>query len=283
MKPNPTDFLVTPDVNKPSTWKYPIRHDLIAEMGRMSDVGYHVLHDGDNLLSAVGGRVVGLMLHGASIAEFEQRIEEFADLDMCYMSINRFGVMEEMLGRIGKQLSVVFLASEQEMPRRVDDLMAYLDRQSTLLMTTFSALSWLTREQYRHIVTEHDRQLYLMPRWLCRPHYPISLALILEQFMACGVRDVILFGVDGYVAENKGDEWDQDKLASSYYAADGMVNRASGIGFGTRHFNETFQWDDKVLRVTNCSEHSHINHFPRIGYDGLREAYNAYVSGRVGR
>ena len=273
MNPDPTDWLVTPDLSKPDKWTYPIRHGDIEAMERMSDPYYHMGYDAINLRKIVGERTVGIMLHGGSIRELEERIEEFVDLDMCYMSINRFKVMEDrILGKVGKRLKLVFLMSEQEMPRRVEDVNGYLDRGTGLFMTTFSALSWLGKEEWTHIVKEHDEQLYVMPRLLCRPVYPISLALILDQLALCRVEKVVLFGADGYVPDDN-NEWNQQKMLETYYDPGFFAEekRPCGLAFGTRHFNETYTYDPDCITVVNCSQNSHINHFPKIGYDQLRE------------
>ena len=279
MKPNPTDWLVTPDLNKPDEWTYPIKHDAILEMDYYADMDRHMTHDASKLRSKIGDRTLGVMLHGASINELENRAKEFRDLDMCYMSINRFEVMERrILSKMGKRLDIVFLMSEQEMPRRIQDLHRYLDRGDNILMTTFSTLSWLEREDYMHIIWNHDEQLYVMPRLLCRPVYPISLALILDQMVICKVRDIVLFGADGYVPDSENDVWNQEKMLATYYDPGYFkaTNRPCGLAFGTKHFNETYEYDDTALNVINCSENSHIKHFRKIGYDQLRETVNAH-------
>ncbi len=272
MKPDPTDWLVTPDLSKPDKWTYPIKHEDIRVMEGLSDLYYHVGYDALNMRKTINGRTVGVMLHGGSIRELEERAEEFADLDISWLSINRFKVMEDkILSKMGKSLDVVFLMSEQEMPRRVKDVNAYLDRGTGLFMTTFSALSWLNRAEWVHIVQAHDKQLYVMPRLLCRPVYPISLALILDQLVLCGVEHVVLFGADGYVPDDK-NEWNQAKMLETYYDPGFFVKekRPCGLAFGTRHFNETYVYDPERITVVNCSPHSHIKHFPKIGYNKLK-------------
>jgi len=278
MKPNPTNWLVTPKLNEPEKWTYPIRFSSMEDMETSSDMGWHKANDKDRLREIVDGRPVVLMLHGQSIGEFEGRAEEFKSADVCYMSINKFEIMERrILSKIGRQLSIVFLMSEQEIPRRIVDVHAFLDRRDGLLMTTWSALSWAEEEDYLHVVDEHDRQLYVMPRLLCRPVYPISLALILDELVRCRVKKVVLLGADGYTPKVAGDLWNQMEMLKTYYGSDEFVkerttrNRSSGIGVGTKHFNETYKYDGKTTTVYNVSPDSALVQFPRINYGTLKE------------
>lgn len=269
MRPNPTDFLVTPDLNKPEKWTYPIKFGAIRRMERIAKG--HVT----NLQKIIKGRTVAILLHGRSIKELETRINEFADYNFCYTSINRFSIMErKILSKIGKKLDIVFLMSEQEMPRRVEETKEFLNRKTNnCLMTTYSALSWLIPKDWNEIVEKYSSKLYIMPRLLCRPVYPISLALILDQLIMNKVKQVILFGADGFLLPSGKVTWDQNLMLNTYFDPGFFINerRASGLSFGTKHFNDTFRYDDRIINVLNCSKNSFYTPFPRISYNKLKE------------
>lgn len=269
MKPDPTDWLVTPDLNKPEGWTYPIKHNIIAEIETV------VADRLRTLKNIINNRTVAIMLHGASISEFAKRAKEFEDFNFCYLSLNRFNVMEEkILSKIDKSLDIVFCMSEQEIPRRLSIIHDFLDREeNNAFMTTYSALSWGYDKDVEHILKHHGSKIYIMPRLLCRPIYPISLALILDQLILNNVKKVVLFGADGFLLPSGKVTWDQKMMLNTYFDPEFFINekRASGLSFGTKHFNDTYCYNPSLITVVNCSENSFYRAFPKINYNKLKE------------
>ena len=276
MTKQPTDYLVTPDLNKPEEWTYPINHVAIAQMrervGRESDKGT------DRLSDAIAGRTVALLLNGGSIKELEDTIKGFACFDLCFMGINRFSAIErDILAVANKAFDIVFCMSEQDIPCRIRDIRGFLARdEKPLLMTTLCALTWLDEADRNWLLDVHSKQLYLMPRLLCRPAYPISMEVIIDELIKVGVGQLILFGADGYMEPAmKGNteleiiRWNQRKMLDTYYDQDffKLERRATGVGVGTVRFNKNFRYEPAKMRIVNCSPNSHYEHIPKMSYE----------------
>jgi len=278
MNKNPTDFLVTPDLAKSDGWRYPIDHEAIAAMAKR--VGRESDETTERLTKAIGERTVALCLNGASIKELEERIEDFAHFDLCWMGINRFSHIEKsILAKAVKAFDIVFCMSEQDIPKRVGDIREFLGCDKThLLVTTLCAMTWLDAAERNWLLDVHGDQLYLMPRLLCRPAYPISLEIIISELIKAEVGRLILFGADGYLEpgmEGRSDDeiirWDQQKMLSTYYDSEFFKNerRATGVAVGTVRFNRDFRYAPDKMQIINCSSGSHYAHIPRMTYDGL--------------
>ncbi len=273
-----TDYLITPDLNKPKGWTYPIDHTAIASMkariGRESESSTKKLSD------VISGRTVALLLNGGSIKVLEERIEDFAHYDLCFMGINRFSMIEQnVLAKMKKAFDIIFCMSEQDIPRRVHDLTLFLSRKTdNLLMTTLCAMTWLSDIERNRLLDNFGDKLYLIPRLLCRPAYPISLEVIIVELIKVKVEHLILFGADGYLEpsmEGKSEleiiRWDQQKMLNTYY--DGQFfegeRRATGVGIGTVRFNKNFKYEPEKIKIVNCSPKSHYKHIPKVSYDQL--------------
>ena len=278
MTPKPTDYLVTPDLKKPGEWTYPIDHAAIKRMrekiGRESEKTTKKLSD------IVNGRTVALLLNGASIKMLEERIEHFVHFNFCFIGINRFSAIEKnILTKVGKAFDIIFCMSEQDIPRRIHDIKLFLARDTkNLLMTTLCAMTWLSELERNRLLDNYGDKLYLMPRLLCRPKYPISLEVIIEQLIKADIKNLILFGADGYLEpEMKGESeqdiirWNQQRMLNTYYDSEffKQERRATGVGIGTVRFNKTFKYQPERIKIVNCSPNSRYAHIPKMSYDRL--------------
>ncbi len=280
MSPNPTDFLITPDLNKPEGWTYPINHTAIKAMadrvGRESDKTTKRLSD------VVAGRTVALLLNGGSIKELEYRIWDIAKFNICFVGINRFSAVEHnVLFKVGEEFGVIFCMSEQDIPLRLPDLEDFLARDTkNLLITTLCAMTWLNEATRNRVLDKYGDKLYLMPRLLCRPAYPISLEVIIDELIKVGVGRLILFGADGYLEpewEGKSDDeiikWSQQNMLNTYYDPEFFKNekRPTGVGVGTVRFNRNFKYQPERMEIINCLPNSKYAHIPKMSYDELLE------------
>ncbi len=281
MKPNPTDWLVTPDLNKPGEWTYPIDHKAIKAMAQR--VGREAEATTQKLTDTIQGRTAALLLNGASISGLEHLIASFAHFDLCFMGINKFTAIERnILAKVHKQIEIVFCMSEQEMPRRMCDIRAFLSRDANnLLMTTLCAMTWLKEVDRNWMLDNHEAKLYLISRLLCRPAYPISLEVIIEELIKANVKHLILFGADGYLEPDMKDKsereiirWDQQKMLNTYYNPEFFKGerRATGVGIGTMRFNKNFKYQPERIRIVNCSPDSHYEHIPKMSYNQVLSA-----------
>ncbi len=287
MNKKPTDFLVTPDLNKPEGWTYPINHTAIEAMKRR--IGRESEKDTHKLTDIIGGRTVALLLNGASIKTLENRISDFAGFDLCFMGINRFSAIEHsILEQANKCFDIVFCMSEQDIPRRIRDIKEFLYRNNkNLLMTTLCAMTWLNEADRNWMLNNFGDKLYLMPRLLCRPAYPISLEIIIDELIKAKVERLILFGADGYLepamkgkSELEIIRWNQQKMLNTYYDPGFFKDerRATGVGIGTVRFNKNFKYQPEKIKIVNCSPISHYAHIPKMSYD---QVLGALVAGEL--
>ncbi len=272
----PTDYLITPDLSKPDEWTYPIDHEAIACM--KAKIGRESERTTKKLSDVIAGRTVALLLNGGSIKMLEERIGDFAHFNVCYIGINRFSTIERaILTKADKAFDIIFCMSEQDIPRRIHDIKLFFGRNTNnLLMTTLCAMTWLDEPHRNWMLDNHVDKLYLMPRLLCRPAYPISLEVIIDELIKANIRNLILFGADGFLEpEMKGKSeleiirWNQQKMLSTYYDPGFFQEerRATGVGVGTVRFNKNFKYQPEKMRIVNCSPDSFYEHIPRMTYD----------------
>jgi chemotaxis methyl-accepting protein methylase len=224
---------------------------------------------GKNLVEVLGSRTVGILLHGKSIATLEQNISDFSELDICWCSINFFGIMEEkILNTIGKQMDVVFCSSRQEIINREHELAEYLQRDyNNILITTAEALKNVPALlNYSHkILTIPKPQLpaYLMPN---------SLTLLLEAIISMGCAEkIILFGADGLLNNTI-------TVSSAYFGGELLAKQQREwlLVNDTTLFNARFpillqrilhkQSRSTSPPIANCSPGTVITSFPVIDY-----------------
>ena len=82
----------------------------------------------ERLRRVINKRPVGIILHGASIAELEGRITELEDCDICYFSLNAFrGIEEHILQKINRNLSLIMCSAAPG--KQMNDIIDFLERQ----------------------------------------------------------------------------------------------------------------------------------------------------------
>lgn len=92
-------------------------------------------HRIEHLKKLVGGRDIALLAHGPSIGELEQRIDELADRDICYISVNRFSVLETgILSKIGRRVQAVCPTNPTEFQVQGDRIIKFLERDDDNLV-----------------------------------------------------------------------------------------------------------------------------------------------------
>ena len=196
------------------------------------------------------------------------------------MGINRFSAIEKnLLKPTGQEMDIVFCMSEQDIPKRMWDIRAFLGRgKDKLVMTTLSALTWVDASERNHLLDTRGDQLYLMPRLMCRPAYPISLEVIVDKLIEAECESLIVFGADGYLEPGMEDMTDlelirsnQQKMLATYYDAEFFKTerRATGVAVGTVRFNRNFTYEPEKMTIVNCSPDSKYAHIPTTTYEGL--------------
>ena len=107
----------------------------------------------------VSGRDVVLLCHGPTVAQLESVVDRLADLNICFVSFNRFAVVEtHLLGRIDRHVDIIAETSATETAGYIEYISAFLDRdEDNLMLTSRQALSLLAHP--RSIEDQHENKL----------------------------------------------------------------------------------------------------------------------------
>jgi len=225
------------------------------------------------LTNKVNNRTVCILLHGASIKDVPKKALD--GKDWCYMSINDFMPVENLMG---VELEVILVASEMEIDRKYFDIALFLSRKpNNLFITTASALGEL-REKGEGFVKVYRNQLIVVnrPPLLSVPNSsnvarPNSVTILLSTLMKAGVKKIVILGMDGCKRELTIQQQKNTYVNLSMFDPDGK--RKTAIALDTIMFNEYFPGfrGDNPCEIFNCSPGSHITVIPQITYKGLAE------------
>ncbi len=96
------------------------------------------------LLDIVDNRPIFILLHGKSIKQLEVHIAQFGGKRICYMSINRFGLIEKhILSKIGERFSLIHCHANPGLEEFTPSLVGFLTRKDrNILMTTRHAVTF---------------------------------------------------------------------------------------------------------------------------------------------
>lgn len=224
----------------------------------------------DRLQRIIGGRSIGLLLHGASVKAMETGIQEVGYGDMCWASLNYFTLLEkQILGRIGDRLSIIAMFSEQSLARRHKDIIQFLKRpEDNLLITSSFILNNIP--DYQTFIRLFRDKIYLtegLPVPWEAERKANSVALLLNELVASGVNKINIFGMDGI---GKGPTAMQEKQSYCYSPTIFQPGRFTSIRKDTVDFNKAFPkvlayWKARNFspEIINYNQQSYIKVFPR--------------------
>lgn len=157
---------------------------------------------------------VGYIVYGHSLEEFDNRIEEFKDLDIYWVSLNNWQIAESILAKIGKELDLVFVFEGNGQPCPYAKTLGPSEERGNTLFES------------------------------------------LMQMMENGVKDVYLFGADGF----------NDRHEFGYKTAHGSPQTMYGADLA--YFNEHYQamLENKGMAIFNTSQTSQYV-IPKITID----------------
>jgi len=211
------------------------------------------------LSQTVKNRPVAILVHGTSIAQLEDRIEDFKEFDLCYASVNLFSMLEKrILGKIGKKFEMVYCVSQARMEQELGNIKEFVRRDSSTFITT-------------NKIDLPDTKVFYNKKPML---FWNTLSRLIELLVRARVKDIFLFGADGgaigrdiYYAQ------DEFRLNERY---EKMENKYICIRNDTTKMNNELP---KILgnhntRILNVSPESHINCFTKIDYDGALNILN---------
>jgi len=202
----------------------------------------------ERIKQKINNRTVAILSHGKSIEELEDKIYQFKDKDVCWVSFNYWQLMEEfVLSKIDKKLDIILDCAnaetlEYEEAIRIPFISKLLKRNTLVLSLQKVLDGWSVIKQ----------KLYQDRIVLLDKHFDIStvantLVLLIYAIAQSNPKEILLFGVDGYIEEDDG--------LSSYYKPDFQLFRRLAIRLDnkatlkreTNAFNNTFFSNYKKL------------------------------------
>ena len=210
------------------------------------------------LSQIINNRTVFILSHGASIISLENTIQEYKDIDVCWVSLGLFTNMEKyILSKINRRLDIVFdcascpdgCIKNYEMNYRFPRLKEFLNRPDNNLWITTTGLKRDSIVPYGPEMLQYGAKTFLVDSifpanqiglWMDVPN---SLTLLIAAMIAGQAKKIFIFGMDGY-ANNF-----ETKLIDTYYrpeeqlqdrlAAYGL-DKETGISRDTYNFRKRF-------------------------------------------
>ena len=242
----------------------------------------------------VAGRPVAILAAGPSIYELEHRIEELRGADICYFGLNSYTVQEtHILHRINKHFSVVMCSSREGIPKTMNDIINFLDRDednvfiSSFWRDTFQLLLDTGFNLQQFFDAYNQKLLFFnltfgggVPNTNNPLHFTVSnsLLVLLQMAIIGKASSVVLFGADGGFKEG---------AKECYYRQDDLGHRGSidgKIKFGPvetlasdtdTYFNPIAlpaltnlyaTYKITPIKILNCSEDSLYTTFQKVSY-----------------
>lgn len=222
----------------------------------------------------INNRPVALVLQGKSVNELESRIQEFKDLNICWVALGLFTTIEEfILSKINKQLEIVFDCAtvpesrlySYETNERLPRLDRFLSRNTNNLWITSNGIirdtiKGLHQESF---FNKHYNKIFIVDNLFPKKNIsdymnvPNSAALFLGALISGNPKNIVIFGLDGYSGNvNEG--------INSYYRPQyASMERQNALGSIS---------DEGISRDTN----NFISKFPTV-LKKYRKLFNNYI------
>ena len=172
-----------------------------------------------------------ILLHGTSLKEFEERIEDFRDFDVIWASMNFYWQTEAILQKIGKSLDMVICLDEDILVRFSKEMDDFKRRGE-----------FISRERFTHY---EGNTIFCFLMYLIRN----------------GFKEIFLFGADGY-SDEKDFYYKQEQRQEGISSG-----RNQELKENTEYLNDNFPKDIGDVKIYNVSPNSHYEPFKKISYD----------------
>lgn len=255
----------------------------------------------EKIKNIINGRPCFVLAKGASLRNLEEKIVEYKDLDVCWVTLNDFNYIENsILSKINKRFELVsscdtvLLVKEYENSIRIPRFTEYLERKdNNLLMLSNLVIQQCFYDQkredlyekYKHkIVSIEDLfSMETCPKEVWdKP--PNSITLLYAFLIAGGAKKIVLFGLDGF-QPNIG-------VLASYYMPE-VVTKERKDAFGdyrdgslktdTSDFNQRWNnifemykkaFDNQDVKIYNCSPITTVKAIQKIDFSQVRGIIN---------
>ena len=255
------------------------------------------------LINKIKDKTVCVLLHGKSIEELEDRIEEFKNDNICWISMNEFDIIQDnILNKIDKQLDIIYNFSlhrgNMEKEIQIPNIKQAIDKGSLLITNKNLFIDAYTRLQQEEFINEYKDKVLLLDDIKTKENIPLekvvsglpTICYILYSLAIMGASKIIIFGFDG------SDYYVNSLNYSTYYKSNIELSRMvlpkekaenlpkgllAAVGYDTITINNNFlniyekiKSDFNLLKlptILNCSPISKIKVFKIINYNEALE------------
>lgn len=241
------------------------------------------------LKRVVGKRDIALLVHGSSIRQLEERIDQLAGHGICYVSLNQFPRMEPMLSKIGERLDLVMIGNpltfseheEQvyEFLSRDDDNMFIVSEFATTGMDAETVGTASFNQTFASKLIYFESQFFHPPIPVRPLHFPSGNTLsVLLPFLLLGEPNrIFLFGSDGggdsksqngayFFSDAPESDVDRRRVAETYRRLR-LDARHCDQNVGPSMITVAALYDVPMPEVYNVCLDSAYEAFPKISYD----------------
>jgi len=246
------------------------------------------------LKNIVKNKTVIIMLHGKSIEQLENHIEQLKDKDICYASLNYFDLMEDyILNKINKRLDYVLDTAgvkdnnkhNYSIKRRIPRLKKLFSRPDKSMLLTIHGVmkNLIEKENCGELLEKNkDRILVLDSLGIDLINVPNSASLLISVTLLAGAKKIIICGMDGYLGkpENSVPTYYKQDLYLQHQKDALGTNDITHLNGDTKNFEIMIKniissycqlLEIKQPEIYNCSPNSLINVFPKIDYNQLKD------------
>lgn len=233
----------------------------------------------ERIKQKINNRIVGILSHGKSIEQLEEKIYNLAKYDICWVSFNFYQLFDEfILKKINKRCEIILdcancINKDFEKYIRIPSLQKIIKRNDIAISLWKLIITW----ELDDILLFKDN-LVLLDEYFNTNYVANTLALLIYTIASCNPQKIILFGCDGYTKDDDG--------LISYYKPELQIYRRilmrgnieATLDRETKDFNRDFFGiygsifkKDYNIPTYNCSINSNITIFPKIIYNEIEE------------
>ena len=268
----------------------------------------------DKIKEIIRGRPCCVIAKGASLNILKDRIKEYQDIDICWVTLNDFHYIEQtILAQIDRKFNLVsdcatvLTVESYEQFVRIPRFTDYLGRDDNLLMLSELVVQQCFRDQKREeLLEKYGSKMITIDELFSLPQCPKevwdkppnSITLLFAFLIAGGATKIINFGLDGYQSNTNTEGVSKEFIQTtgtailSYYMPE-IVKQERMDGFGDyrngslkgdgQDFDNRWAEIRKVyqsafnnpdVKFYNCSPITTIRAFDIIDYSDVKDILN---------
>jgi hypothetical protein len=238
----------------------------------------------------IAGRPVILFASGPSLSVLESRIVELANIDICYIGMNAFHLVEKyILAKIGRLLDIIVVADNVSFHCYFKEICKFLSREGNLLLSRFVSAFELFPSEKEGFLRHHGNKVLEFDTTFERDDVPNkeapwvlqgwvnTLIVLIWAAVAGRASRVYIFGADGGgdgVLYYRQDELCEEKKVSTkpLFRDTGWFNER--ISRQLKNIMSTF---DSTVEIFNVSDNTLYKGFNVITIDNFFKGFQRFL------